>query len=120
MLCLAATAVSRAFLCLQVPFYVNLARESTQKQRKHTATRRRIRVARVACCGHAGHRYGWAIAVGVIMGVLLLALIAAAAFVLRRRRQRKQASPFVSCPDRSMSLPFFLGLLLCFGEQFWL
>ena len=41
----------------------------------------------------AGGNHGWAIAVGVILGVLLLALIVAALFLVRRRQRRKQASP---------------------------
>ena len=39
---------------------------------------------------HAGDNHGWAIAVGVILGVALLALIALAAILLRRKRQREE------------------------------
>ncbi len=38
----------------------------------------------------AGGNHGWAIAVGVILGVALLALIALAAILLRRKRQREE------------------------------
>ena len=41
----------------------------------------------------AGGTHGWAIALGIILGVLLLALVVAALFLLRRRQRRKQASP---------------------------
>lgn len=38
----------------------------------------------------AGGNHGWAIAVGVIVGVALLALVALAAILLRRKRQREE------------------------------
>jgi len=38
----------------------------------------------------ADDNHGWAIAVGVILGVLLLAIIAVAAILLRRKRQREE------------------------------
>ena len=47
----------------------------------------------------AGNNHGWAIAVGIILGVLLVALIAVAAILLRRKRQREEAShnPLNAC-----------------------
>ena len=47
----------------------------------------------------AGTNHGWAIAVGIILGVLLVALIAVAAILLRRKRQREEASyiPLNTC-----------------------
>jgi len=52
----------------------------------------------------ADDNHGWAIAVGVILGVLLLAIIAVAAILLRRKRQREEVRSLLA-PQHMVCLP---------------